>query len=445
MGQVDFVTLSAEPALQNLDVAAMVTPLFAVAEMRTAAELAHFNHPMPTVSAGLKRILDSPNCQAAARLLPVLAKMHGLASLSVIDIIYVGGGVLMSSFKNIDKVLEEMAGKSVADGTTRGLDHDLHANFTKWRQCLMMLHREATDVEKDDREEFTSVVNIDDKVKWFSGTYHFSPEANSYCSGPYSKCLLKQGLSYEIDQRTDFRRAKAANARRGDLAAYEKDKKTEVPEKVSIVTGQDVLDCLVRKFMTLLLLFGDADISSHGFNHGSYGALAGTTRWITLADVYKLKKACAGLAKLSRAKAEELVDWYEEKISISVKAPFTRTLACALGENNDVFEARIDSRIVVSTPPAAKREKSDAGAPSAPSKKQKKAAAKAAKLAVDAVGVKKPEDKKGDEKKGKEPLVRMDGGNPAGPPCRNFPKGTCVGKCRFSHEAASPADEEAEE
>jgi len=425
----------------------MVTPIFAVVEVRTAAELVNFGHPMPTVSAGLKRILDSPNCQAAARLMPVIAHIHGLSTLSVIDICYVGGGVLMSDYKTIDKVLHEMAGKSVADGTARGLDHDLHSNLTKWRQCLMMLHREATDVEKDDREEFASQVSIEDKVKWFNAQYHFTPDANSYCSGAYSKGLLKQGLTYEIDQRTDYRRAKPANARRGDMAVPDKDKKTDVPEKVVLATGQDVFDCLVRKFMTLLLLFGDADIASHGFTSGSYGSLAGTTRWITLADVYKLKKAAAGLAKLPRAKAEELVDWFEEKISVAVKAPFLRTLACALGENNDVFEARIDSRIVAATPPATKREKLDAGPPSAPSKKQKKAAAKAAKLAAEAQAGKKSEGKKekDEEKKVKESLARMDGGNPAGPPCRNFAKGTCVGKCRFSHEAASSPDEEADE
>ena len=157
----------------------MVTPIFAVVEVRTAAELANFGYPMPTVSAGLKRILDSPNCQAAARLLPVLAKIHGLNKLSVIDVCYVGGGVLMSDFKAIDKVLYEMAGKTVVDGIARGLDHDLHSNLTKWRQCLMMLHREATDVEKDDREEFASQVSIEDKVKWFAAQFHFTPEANS--------------------------------------------------------------------------------------------------------------------------------------------------------------------------------------------------------------------------------------------------------------------------
>jgi len=415
--------------------------LFAVEEARTMAELANFTHPMPPVSAGLKRILDSPNCKPAARLLPSIAKIHCLKSLSVIDICYVGGGMLMSGFKNIDKVLEEMCGKNIADGTAKNLDYDLHANYTKWRQCLMMLHRECTEVEKDDREEYTSAVNVDEKVKWFAAQYHHVPDANMYCNAAFAKGLMKQGLAYEVDQRTDFRRAKPANARRGELAVTDKDKKVDIPEKVSLTTGQDVLDCLIRKFMTILLLFGDADISSHSFTTNSYGTLGGTVRWITLADVYKLKKACTGLIRLSRAKAEELVDWYEEKISDAVKAPFFLSLACALGENNDVFEARIDSRIVASTPPATKREKEkgDVGPPSAPSKKQKKAAAKAAKVAAaESSGGKKVEGKKEEEKKGKESRARLDGGNPAGPPCRNFAAGTCVGKCRYSHAPVSP-------
>lgn len=420
----------------------MITPLFAVKDVRTAAELANFAAPMPVVTAGLKRILDSPNCQDAVRLLPVLAKVHGKSRLAVIDVCYIGGGLLIgSNYKWIDKVLFEMAGKDVAEGQSRNLDYDLHSDYTKWRQALMMLHREATDVEKEDREELAQATSIEDKLKWFGAQYHFSPESNQYCTGTYSKGLLKQGLSYEVDQRTDYRRSKPANARRGDVAIADKDKTSDVSEKVTLATGQDVLDCLVRKFMTILLLFGDADISSHAFVANQHGLLAGTTRWITLADVFALKKACAGLAKLARAKAEELVDWFEEKISIAVKAPFFRTLACALGETNDVFEARIHSHIVAGTPPATKREKVDRVLPSAPSKKQKKAAAKAAKAAAGPSDDKEPGGKKPEEKR---LLARMDGGNPAGPPCRNFAKGTCVGKCRFSHDSVSP-NEEADE
>jgi hypothetical protein len=70
--------------------------------------------------------------------------------------------------------------------------------------------------------------------------------------------------------------------------------------------GQDVYDCLMRKMMSILLLFGDADISKQGFTSGSHGVVAGTVRWIALEDVFALKKACFGLQRLARDKAEVL-------------------------------------------------------------------------------------------------------------------------------------------
>ena len=50
------------------------------------------------------------------------------------------------------------------------------------------------------------------------------------------------------------------------------------------------------------------------------------SRWITLEDVYALKKAGAGLPKLSRPRNEELIDWFEEKISLACSS-----LACSHG------------------------------------------------------------------------------------------------------------------
>jgi len=108
--------------------------------------------------------------------------------------------VLMSDYKAIDKVLQEMAGKSVADGTARGLDHDLHSNLTKWRQCLMMLHREATDVEKDDREEFASQVSIEDKVKVVRrpvyGGNPAGPPCRNFAKGTCVETLLARGCLF---------------------------------------------------------------------------------------------------------------------------------------------------------------------------------------------------------------------------------------------------------
>ena len=56
------------------------TAHFAMVDMRTAAELANFAHPMPLVSAAVKRILELSHCRDAVRLLPVIAMVHGQAT-----------------------------------------------------------------------------------------------------------------------------------------------------------------------------------------------------------------------------------------------------------------------------------------------------------------------------------------------------------------------------
>jgi hypothetical protein len=389
----------------------MAAPLFTVVDARTAAEFANFNHPIPTVTGAVKRLLEKDTCKDAVRLLPVLSRAHGKIAISLMDIVFVGGGILVSNFKFVDKVMEQLAGKDVADGQTKGLDFDLHSNYAKWRQLLMVLHREATGVEKEEREEESQDVAIEDKAAWFKSTYHFALEPEAFSSGLYAKSLMKQGLGYALDARTDWRRAKPANGRRGEV--LDDPKKKELPGKVHLGSGQDVYDCLIRKMMSILLLFGDADISKQGFASNSHGVVAGTVRWIALEDVFALKKACFGMQKLARDKAEALADWFEEKLSSAVKTPSLKTLSCAIREHLDVLEARIDSR-AYSTPPATKR-----GAtfetPAAPSKRQKKAAAKAAKAAEAAAAAGKVKKPPADGKKKKGDLLeRMEGGNPAG-------------------------------
>lgn len=125
----------------------MAVPLFTVLDVRTAAEFANFNHPIPTVTGAVKRLLEKDTCKDAVRLLPVLSKAHGKIAISLMDIVFIGGGILVSNFKFVDKVMEQLAGKDVADGQTKGLDFDLHSNYAKWRQLLMVLHREATGVD----------------------------------------------------------------------------------------------------------------------------------------------------------------------------------------------------------------------------------------------------------------------------------------------------------
>ena len=421
------------------------TPHFTVIDARTTTEEAHFSYPMPTVTSAVKRIIESESCAGAARLLPILAKSHGKNTISLLDVLFVGGGALIDNFKNIDKVMEQLAGKDFADGTAKGLDSHLHSNYAKWRQLLMVLHRSATGVEKEALEEEAQTVAIEDKLPWFKATYRFIPEATAFCSGQYAKGLVKQGLCYTLDHRTDWRRAKPASGRRGD--ASDGSKKDELPAKVSIADSQDSVDALIRKMMSILLLFGDADISSQGFHSGSHGLLGTSVRWITLEDVYALRDAIVNLPKLSRQRNEEIIDWYEEKLALACSSSARKTLACAIRENIDAIEARIHA-YAASAPSTSKRDAKRAPLGEPPlSKRQKKAAAKAAKAAVEAepkagAGAKKP--KADGKKKQTDGLERMDGGNPAGPPCRNFVKGTCNGPCRFSHDAVAEADDEDE-
>jgi hypothetical protein len=152
----------------------MAAPLFTVVDARTAPEFANFNHPIPTVTGAVKRLLEKDTCKDAVRLLPILAKAHGKVAVSLMDIVFMGGGSLVANFKLVDKVMDQLAGKDVADGRARGLDFDLRADYPKWRQLLMVLHREATGVEKEEREEESQDVAIEDKIVWFKSTYHFA-------------------------------------------------------------------------------------------------------------------------------------------------------------------------------------------------------------------------------------------------------------------------------
>ena len=208
---------------------------------------------MPLVTAAVKRMIETEHGRDAARLLPAISKVHGKPSLNLADLVYIGGGALIDTYKNIDKVMALLAGSGVADGTAQALDHALHAQYAKWRQVLLVIHREAVGVEKEEREEQASDVSIEDKLGWFAGQYHFSPEPDQFSGGAFAKGLVQMGLGYEVDAKTDWRRARPSNGRRGDVPSG--DKKKAISEKVSITTGLDVYNCLVRKMMTILLFF----------------------------------------------------------------------------------------------------------------------------------------------------------------------------------------------
>ena len=55
------------------------------------------------------------------------------------------------------------------------LDYRLHDHYAKWRQLLLVLHREAVGVEKEEREELSADVSVEDKLVWFKNLYHFFP------------------------------------------------------------------------------------------------------------------------------------------------------------------------------------------------------------------------------------------------------------------------------
>ena len=219
-----------------------------------------------------------------------------------------------------------------------------------------MLHREAVGVEKEEREDHSADVSIEDKLDWFKRQYHFTPKPVEYSGGQFAKALIQQGLGFVLDAKTDYRRAKPASGRRGEVSTGDKDK-TVASERMTITSGVDVYNLLSRKFMTILLLFGDADLSKHKFNSNQRGVVLGTVRWLALEDVIELKTAIEGLKRLPAVKAEELADWFEGKLALAVKAPSSKTLSCALYEYLDVFEGRIDARTV--TP--VKRELPDGG------------------------------------------------------------------------------------
>ena len=422
------------------------TAHFAVADVRTVSELAGFSHAMPLVSAAVKRILELPHCRDAVRLLPALSFVHGQNTIGLMDIVYVGGGVLIDAYKNVDKVMHLLAGTTIAEGTAKLLDYRLHDHYAKWRQLLLVLHREAVGVEKEEREDLSTDVSIEDKLVWFKGVYHFAPKPAEYSGGQFAKALAQMGVNFVLDAKTDFRRAKPASGRRGEVSADKE--KTAASERVTINSGVDVYNLLSRKFMTILLLFGDADLSKHKFNSNQRGVVLGTVRWLALEDVIELKTVIEGFKKLPAVKAEELADWFEGKLALAVKAPSSKTLSNAMHEYLEVLEGRIDAR----TAGPAKREHPDGGSSSTPvlSKKQKKAAKAAAKVSADAAAAggakpRTPDGKKPQAKKPQSELARKEGGNPDGPPCRKFAKGACVGPCRFSHEAAPDASVDEDE
>ena len=201
------------------------SPHFAVPDLRTADELARFGHAMPQVSAALKRVLESDGFGEAARLLPSLAYVTGLSCLGISDIVMVGGGSLLDKYANAERVMKELAGTTVASGQGASLDFDLHTDMVKWRQLLIQLHREAVAIEKDDRDDRVSALSMEKQLTSFEKAHNFLPEPQMYSTGMYAKAINKAGLTFALDDRTDWRRSSPASGRRvTDILARRKER-----------------------------------------------------------------------------------------------------------------------------------------------------------------------------------------------------------------------------
>ena len=419
------------------------TPFFAVEDARTEEEHDHFGHPMPLVSAALKGVLAVDGLDGARRLLPSIAYVSGLSQLNITNILMVGGGCLLDKYSMAEKVLCELAGKTVADGTTRRLDYDLHANLFQHRHFLISLHRECIALEKDDREDRAGTLSMEKQLTAFLGTYHFEPQPNQYSTGMYAKALYKSGLGYAYDDRTDWRRATPASGRRVTEAS---DGKSKLAAPAKLATGIDVRNCITRKLYTILLIHGDADISGQGYRNDShYGLLGTTVHWLTLSDILSFEKATRDMNSLPSNVAAMEVDWIEEKIAEHVKAPSYMTLACALGHVLAAFESRLNvAESKVTSERLLEKKRTTGGPPEKKSKGEKKREKKL-RLELKKKG-ENDKDKGGKpgtltdlSKTGTPKIKRMAGGNPAGLPCRNFASGTCKGPCRFSHATADDA------
>ena len=223
--------------------------------------------------------------------------------------------------------------------------------------------------------------------------------------------------------------------------------------QVALLGGADVRNCVLRKLYTILLVHGDADISRQGFTSDGYGTRGPEVYWLTLSDVNKVKKATREMSKLTSAAAAKEADWFEEQLAEKTKPPMLKTLACAIGQELSNWESRIN--VAEGKAAAARLAEKKRGTPGTSTKpngpkdgkktKKQKKAEKAAKDKAANDAATAALLAAGTESSPTPKLKRVKGGNPAGPPCRNFAKGTCKGPCRFSHAGGAPADDTSED
>ena len=403
----------------------MASVYCSVDDPRTAAELANFPAAMPQVSVALKRVLEMNELTAATRLLPAISYVTSKKKLELIDIMTLGGGVLIDKYSAAEKVLWELAGKNQAEGATAKLDHDLWANFVKWRQLLISLHMEVTTRSKVVREEEAKTcVSMRERAIDFTRKYHYKLDQQEYSQGMYAKALERMGHTYLNDEATDYRRARPANGRQADEAGKDK-----MAKKTDYKSANEVVSSYIRKMTTIMLLHGDSALDGMGFSNDSYGEIVGQHFWITLQEVRALSKSMEPLRHVSTNEAMIICDWLDGRLNELTEAPHLKTLAAAVMAVKDTVESRAITKRDLALRVAK-------NSPSTPKKDDRKKKKRAPDDGAEKGTVTKPKVRKTEDESKTGQLKRLKGGNPDGPPCRAFANGTCTGKCRFSHVVA---------
>ena len=244
---------------------------YPVEDLRTAEELADYNHAMPTVTLSMKRLLEHQDCKEFARVLPSISDLYGINTIGLHDIVYIGGGALLDKATHAEKCLEELCGRSRSAGVDANKDFNLHRNFLKWRQLLITVHQRAKiHMEQEAKQDLREEQAETEPLNAYERKWGFRPDPHEYSGGTFAKAIDQQGLSYLNDDKTDWRRAAPASGR---LSNMEKDKKAAPRQPLN--TGADALNAFSRKQITILLLHGLADISTAGFDCGGFGKSGG--------------------------------------------------------------------------------------------------------------------------------------------------------------------------
>ena len=431
-------------------------------EQRSPEELAAFAAPMPSVTAGVFALGTDEDLKESARLFPIIAQLSGRGSLSLSNILMMGGGVLLDKYSRAEDLFKLYAGKTREDGERDGLDFHLWDNPIKWREMLIHLHRAAALSEGEERKLVAQEFSMDKYLASFEQRHDYKPLPEEYAAPSYAKALFRVGLTWSNDDRCDWRRARPASARRESVTDA-----NQLTEVVTIENGATVGACLNRKCLTTLLVHGSNNIAGQGFQTDGYGDTlvdgARRVRFLTLTEYHRFVRATAGFKSIPKQEAERIADWFDEEMSKLTSDPLFKTASAGIEFLLNHMATRLANAFVHQS---AARGGQSRGTPtntpgganaSGPNgKKRKKAGGNGGgggtsggggggtPNAASGGGGNSGGGGSSDARRvlvHGDTLERLPGGNPAGPPCRRFNngQGTCnhPSGCRFSHVVTS--------